>query len=160
MQPLSLGYVGVGDGLIRQPTHGFLYSISSPLTHMVYLLPFLSKTPPAGVLPIFQGARRPASSSSLFVTKWGSGISRERFDLVSPNFTWTFTLVGSTTHRIWRHYILPVGSYRRSKMGRNWRLRRLQPIIAKIGTYIHTNILISCTGYDVTDYFWLGVTEV
>ena len=30
-------------------------------------------------------------------TNWGSRISRERFDLESPKFTWTFTPVGSTT---------------------------------------------------------------
>ena len=30
-------------------------------------------------------------------TKWGSRISRERFDLESPNFAWTFIPVGSAT---------------------------------------------------------------
>ena len=38
--------------------------------------------------------RRP---SSLFVTKWGSRISRERCDLASPYFTRTFISIVSTT---------------------------------------------------------------
>ena len=42
-------------------------------------------------------ARRPVSSSSSFVTKWGSRISRKRFDLEWPIFTLTFTPVGFTT---------------------------------------------------------------
>ena len=40
LQFLRLGYVGVGDGLIQQPAHGFLFS--TPLTNMVYHLPFFS----------------------------------------------------------------------------------------------------------------------
>ena len=54
---------------------------------------------PLGVLPYFHRVRQPASSSSLslFITKWGSRISRERFDLESPKFTRTFIPVGSTT---------------------------------------------------------------
>ena len=40
---------------------------------------------------------------------------------------------------------------KRSKMT----LRRLQPRITQIDTYIHTDILIKHTGYDVTDYFHL-----
>ena len=32
-----------------------------------------------------------------FITKWGSLISRDWFDLESPNFAWTFIPVGSTT---------------------------------------------------------------
>ena len=46
--------------------------------------------------------RRPAlslSSSLSFITKWGSRISRERFDLELPNFTGSFMSVGSTTTR-------------------------------------------------------------
>ena len=38
---------------------------------------------------------------------------------------------GLLTHRILRHYLLPVGSYRRSKNGRKWPLRRLQLRITK-----------------------------
>ena len=68
--------------------------------------------------------------------------------------------MGSTITLIGRHYILSVGSYRRSKKGRQWRLRRLQPRITNIGTYIYTDALMSRTGYDVTDYYWLAVIEV
>ena len=62
---------------------------------------------------------------------------------------------GLQPHPIWRQYVLPVVSYRRLKNGRNWRLWRLQPRIAKIGTYayIHAVILINHTGHDVTTYF-------
>ena len=58
---------------------------------------FLGKAP-NGVLPYCHRVRRPASLSSLplFVTKWGSRISRERFDVESPYFTRTFMPVGST----------------------------------------------------------------
>ena len=56
--------------------------------------------------------RRPVSSLlSSFVTKWDRHISRERFDRESPNFTLTFTPVGSTTVPDMRSYVLPVGSY-------------------------------------------------
>ena len=85
------------------------------------------------------GSIGPASSSS-FVTKWASCISRGRFDLESQHFTGTFAPVGPQLHRIWHHYMLPVGSYRRSKKGRKWRRRHLQPRITKIGIYIYAAI--------------------
>ena len=74
---------------------------------------FLGKTR-NGVLPYCQRVRRSAS----FVTMWGSRISRERFDLESPTFARTFLPVGSTITRDMTSQMLPVGSYRRSKMGR------------------------------------------
>ena len=54
-------------------------------------------------------------------------ISRETFELKSPNFTSTSMLICHPLHlhRIWRHELLPVGSYSE----KNWwecRLRRLQ----------------------------------
>ena len=52
---------------------------------------------PWGVFPYWHRVRRPALSLLSFVTKWGSHISRERFDLEQPNFTRTFKHVGSTT---------------------------------------------------------------
>ena len=57
---------------------------------------------------------------------------------------------------ICEHRLLPVGSYRRSKNCRKWRLQRLQPGITKIGTYIHNDVVFSRTGYDVADYFRLA----
>ena len=45
---------------------------------------------------VITGVRRRRRGTS-FVPKWGSRISREKFDLESPNFTRTFTQVGSNT---------------------------------------------------------------
>ena len=50
---------------------------------------------PNGLLPYCHRFRRPALSS-LFVTKWGSRICRDRFDLESRNLTGAFKSVGYT----------------------------------------------------------------
>ena len=70
---------------------------------------------------------------------------------------------GLQPHWIWRHYILPVGSYRRSKKGRKWRLRRLRFYISRAPFGIEspsftetskpTCPTFALTGYDVTNYF-------
>ena len=49
-------------------------------------------------------------------TKWGSHICRERFDLESPILCEPLHPSALQTRWIWRHYVLPVGSYRGSKM--------------------------------------------
>ena len=64
----------------------------------------------SGVLPDCHRVRRPASVSSSFssfVTKWGSRISREWFNLESPkspNFTEPSQSSGLQTDRMWGHY--------------------------------------------------------
>ena len=55
--------------------------------------------------------RRRSFVRSLSITKWAGHISQERFDPLSPNFTRTSVLVWSATNRIWRHWLLPAGSY-------------------------------------------------
>ena len=110
---------------------------------------------------MWHSVRRPASSSSLlsFLTKWGSRISRELFDLESSHLARTFTPVGSTVTPDMKSLYISGRNLSTFEKGQ-WRLRRRQPRINKIGTYIRTDILISRTGFDVSDYFQLAVIEV
>ena len=104
------------------------------------------KTPLGGVLPLCDDRLTPVAwlRRSSLSEAWGSRIYRDRSDL---------------DHQILLEHADQCG-LSTFENGRKWRIRRLQPAITKIGKCIHADELNSNTGYDVTDYFWLAVTEV
>ena len=121
------------------------------LAHYLVFSLFLDKTPRS----YYHRVHRPASVSLLssFVTTWGSRISGERFEVESPNFMWAFTPVGSTITLDMTSLYISGRKLTTFEKGWEWRLRWLQPRITKIGTNIHTDIMINHAGYDVTSYF-------
>ena len=87
------------------------------------------------------GRRRRCSSQSETAVR----ISRERFDLESPNFTFTSIPVGLQPHWIWRHWLLPVGSYQSSKYCRKYCFRQL-PV-----EFLENTV---CQGYQILHAYW------
>ena len=115
----------------------------------------LGKITPDDILPLCDdGVRWRRSSQSEAVLYLENGLTKNHQTLHVPS-QWS----GLQPHRTWRHYLLPIGSYRRSKNSRKFRLRRLQSRNTKLGTYIHTDVLNSHTGYDVTGYLWSKVKK-
>ena len=110
------------------------------------ILLLLGKTP-YDVFPVCHRVRRPSS----FVTKWASRISRERFDVESPNFTWTFTPVSFTTAPDMTPLTTSGWQLSKLKIGRKcclWRLHcriSREPFEIKSPNFTGTSILTCST---------------
>ena len=79
--------------MVIRPLDDRTYCARSAVTHLgLWRKPYVCSW---HHITVSQCVRRQGSLSS-FITKWGIRIPRGRFDVESPNFTWTFTPVWST----------------------------------------------------------------